>query len=1027
MLGNTRESSVERVSAHSPAKRKRSTSLEEEASLAACGTGTKLAESGPALGKRLRTVTGDSERAGTPDLIIGDSDLADVLIASKEIRKIQLLEARLRGADSVPGSPNSSSYESSIPFRAPTGSISGRASASAPPPDMIPKTDLEKSIGGESAFRESTSLDLIPPARISPTRLSIIPGTIDAYEPARKEFRIPSPKPSETSNDTTVPTSPPFNRRDSDSNKHQPSFSEAFRALVDGDNGPVRAYEAALEYSRTYDGPVPLADHADGNDLGRGPRKKKKSPHFTEMEDEVIQRGYALHGDNWEEIISWGNLDRDIRTPSSVKGRFQRLQVAAKRKGSTSTGLASNEQHKHFLETTSNHSTTSTEEPMGMRTPRQRHSEAGSAFASPSAEYSNDASSFAFNNALFSPQSRPTPPATKKIHEYFAKPGSHHGYRINAGNGEHDQSKPGEDVPRDVFISKQRHIAELEHIRSKLKRVEDECETWRKQLAEANTTREELAVRLENAEKERTIFDDRMEQLRNTAQEQIANLEGKFNKQLDVARTVLTDALRQQAEQKARAARQRLNEDSLRLGTVIFERHGIDYHERWQEGYVFAERQQQLQQINKEREELEKRRKTLAKRLKLSKVQPGGDAGDGITKPDGTPLLTRGNSSSNYAEYITQTEYNELDEIAKIRLTTLKKEENEVQQQLEKLTAERDVHIKEWRRIRDEDQSRFNKHPVLNGRYLLLELIGKGGFSEVHKAFDLVEMRAVACKIHSLNEQWSDERKQSYIKHSIREYRIHKTLVHPRVVRLYDVFEYDHLSFCTVLEYVCEGKDLESHLQMMKTLPEKEARSIIMQVVSALRYMNELEKPIIHYDLKPGNILYHRGEVKVTDFGLSKIVEQAEAPTFRTGIIGAKDIDLTSQGAGTYWYLPPEVFSRRSHEPIKISSKVDVWSLGCIFYELLYGVKPFGNDKSQQTILEESTITRDAQRLNFPAKPVVSAETKEFIRKCLEYRKDRRPDVLTLAKDPYLSSPTPAASSSSGGTSRSGLAKAGVP
>ena len=57
-------------------------------------------------------------------------------------------------------------------------------------------------------------------------------------------------------------------------------------------------------------------------------------------------------------------------------------------------------------------------------------------------------------------------------------------------------------------------------------------------------------------------------------------------------------------------------------------------------------------------------------------------------------------------------------------------------------------------------------------------------------------------------------------------------------------------------------------------------------------------------------------------------------------------MDLTSQGAGTYWYLPPECFVVGKMPP-KISSKVDVWSVGVIFYQCLYGKKPFGHNQSQ--------------------------------------------------------------------------------
>jgi serine/threonine protein kinase len=70
----------------------------------------------------------------------------------------------------------------------------------------------------------------------------------------------------------------------------------------------------------------------------------------------------------------------------------------------------------------------------------------------------------------------------------------------------------------------------------------------------------------------------------------------------------------------------------------------------------------------------------------------------------------------------------------------------------------------------------------------------------------------------------------SLFRHALREYNIHKALDHPRVVKLYDVFEIDANSFCTVLEY-CDGHDLDFYLKQHKTIPEKEARAIIMQVI----------------------------------------------------------------------------------------------------------------------------------------------------------------------------------------------------
>ncbi len=75
----------------------------------------------------------------------------------------------------------------------------------------------------------------------------------------------------------------------------------------------------------------------------------------------------------------------------------------------------------------------------------------------------------------------------------------------------------------------------------------------------------------------------------------------------------------------------------------------------------------------------------------------------------------------------------------------------------------------------------------------------------MEQAFDLVDYKYVACKLHRLNEQWSKDKKETYIRHAMREVDIHKSLVHCHIVRLWGIFEIDHNTFCTVLEY-CSGK-----------------------------------------------------------------------------------------------------------------------------------------------------------------------------------------------------------------------------
>ena len=156
--------------------------------------------------------------------------------------------------------------------------------------------------------------------------------------------------------------------------------------------------------------------------------------------------------------------------------------------------------------------------------------------------------------------------------------------------------------------------------------------------------------------------------------------------------------------------------------------------------------------------------------------------------------------------------------------------------------------------------------------------------------------------------------------------------------------------------------------------------------------------PTCLYDLKPGNILFDEaGDIKITDFSLSKIMRGEDDAA-------GTSMELTSQGAGTYWYLPPECFVTGAGAP-RISSKVDVWSVGVIYYQMLYGARPFGEGQSQESLLKENTMLR-ANEVPFPDLPKgekISAEAKEFISLALTHSSHKRPDVLGLCGHRYLS------------------------
>uniref|UniRef100_A0A1I8HVM1 Protein kinase domain-containing protein n=1 Tax=Macrostomum lignano TaxID=282301 RepID=A0A1I8HVM1_9PLAT len=455
-------------------------------------------------------------------------------------------------------------------------------------------------------------------------------------------------------------------------------------------------------------------------------------------------------------------------------------------------------------------------------------------------------------------------------------------------------------------------------------------------------------------------------------------------------REVLRALLAEKSRQERRAVRDRCRENRLRLGQFQIVRHGSDLLDKWFDGFAFEEAHRRRQEIEHGKERIEKERRLWMKR------KPA--AGGTTTKS----ASSRSTSSAGKHSEVDADEFFTQLEIYDIQRQALVKDEKDLRDEVEKLDRERNVHIREMKRIQNEDSSRFKGNQELHDRYMLLSLLGKGGFSEVHKAYDMTEHRFVACKIHQLSPSWPKEKKDNYIRHAVREIEIHKTLQHPRIVKVYDVFDIDSDCFCTVLEY-SKGCDLDFYLKQNKSLPEREARNVICQVVSALKYLNQRRPPVIHYDLKPGNILLGEGDsvadIKLTDFGLSKVMTEDK---FQAD----SGMDLTSQGAGTYWYLPPECFETGPEAP-KISSKVDVWSVGVIFYQCLYGQKPFGNNMTQADILRNHTILK-ALKIDFPQSTPgnckVSEPAKNFIRRCVTYDKRLRPDVFQLAEDEYLKS-----------------------
>lgn len=446
-----------------------------------------------------------------------------------------------------------------------------------------------------------------------------------------------------------------------------------------------------------------------------------------------------------------------------------------------------------------------------------------------------------------------------------------------------------------------------------------------------------------------------------------------------------------------------INNQKLRIGEFVPYREGAKYVDIWIDGIEMRDLKIQLAELAKEKEMIEKIKKQVKRKKSKSNNNEEKIANE-VSDYSNSNILDIAQYRKHMAQLnlknqdmLNLEEYgqilggnqnlNDLKERINYQLQFLTKKENRVKEQIEMLKREKEKYISILNGIYEEENSRFGRinqkdkskmWPLLSDKYQILSLLGKGGFSEVYKAYDCEHMCFVACKIHQLSPNWSESVKSNYIRHALRENQVLKVLNHPNIIRHYDSVEIDSNSFCTVLEY-CSGPDLANYLKSQKTLSEKEAKLIIKQLLSALKFLNENDKKIIHYDLKPQNIMYHQGLIKISDFGLCKIMDEGETK-----------VELTSQGVGTYWYLPPECFD--SNYP-KISTKVDVWSVGVIFFEILYGFRPFGHNMSQERILKEGYML-NVKEVDFPTKPVISSETKEFIKKSLEYYQEQRLDII---------------------------------
>jgi serine/threonine protein kinase len=253
---------------------------------------------------------------------------------------------------------------------------------------------------------------------------------------------------------------------------------------------------------------------------------------------------------------------------------------------------------------------------------------------------------------------------------------------------------------------------------------------------------------------------------------------------------------------------------------------------------------------------------------------------------------------------------------------------------------------------------------AIGDRYALERELGRGGMAVVYLARDLKHDRAVALKIlrPELGALLGAER-------FLREIKTVAGLQHPHILPLYDSGE-----SCGTLYYVMpfvSGESLRDRIRKQRQLPIKDALRITREVADALHYAHS--KDIVHRDIKPENILLSGSHAVVTDFGIARAIHVSGGEQWET---------LTESGValGTPAYMSPEQTAGER----ELDARSDIYSLGCVLYEMLTGDPPFAGPDGQVMLARRFSEPAPSARL-------LRADTPESVDQAL---------AIALAREP---------------------------
>jgi len=254
---------------------------------------------------------------------------------------------------------------------------------------------------------------------------------------------------------------------------------------------------------------------------------------------------------------------------------------------------------------------------------------------------------------------------------------------------------------------------------------------------------------------------------------------------------------------------------------------------------------------------------------------------------------------------------------------------------------------------------------ALPQRYTFQSLIGKGSAAYVILADDAVTNTQVAVKI--LRPEVATVVGEKRFR---REVEILSSLEHPNILRLLDHGTLEHYGLFLTTPFV-NGETLRSRLQREKQLSVRDATSMLTHIASALDYAHG--RGVIHRDIKPANILLPEGSVIVADFGISRAMVTENV----------QQITVTGVSVGTPEYMSPEQIRASGN----LDGRSDVYSLGCVAYEMLTGTPPFMGRNWAEVFAKQKS---EAPQMIRPIRPDVPRGVEAALLKSLAKPRDER-------------------------------------